>query len=163
MNWKTILALLGAILIFLIVAFYDQIGKGVDKVENYYSNMFHRSVARGLYEGFKKTAEKLNRRGPVMKNKYVRFDKSEAGPGARMTNFYTLVKHPARDYDRARLSAEITAKLVRSLCDNNKIKPSLVLGATYAFVYRGNDGVEVSHIEVNEHSCDTQPTQAAEP
>lgn len=159
MNWKTVLALLATLLITIIVVFHHQLETGAHNLEAYYSNKFHQAAAKGLYEGFKKTAEKLNRRGPVMQNKHVRFDKAKAGPGARMTNYYTLVDYPSQDINRAKLSANLKIRLVSALCHDNKIKPSLVLGATYTFIYRANDDVEVSHIDVNEHSCDTKQAQ----
>lgn len=163
MNWKITFTLLGVILISLIVAFSDQIGAGVNKAETYYTRMFHQSIAKGLYEGFKKTADKMNQHGPVMENKYVRFDKSRAGPGPRITYYYTLVKHSSQEIDRNRLSARLKTSLVSAVCKSNKVKPSILLGATYAYVYRGNDGVEVSRIEINQDSCETQSVQSDKP
>lgn len=120
-------------------------------------------VDGGLYRGFKKTADKMNQRGPVMQNKYVRFDKTKTGPGARITYYYTLVKHSARNFDRARLSARLKHRLTSAICKNDKIKPSLILGATYTYIYRGNDGTEISRIDVNYHSCDTLPVPTDKP
>lgn len=158
--WKTILALFVIVVVLLGVRFSDQIGKGIDKVEAYYSGLFHQAVANKLYEGFKTTADKFNKRGPVMENKFVRFDKTVAGPGARITYFYTLVKHPSTELDRAKLQKNLSGKLLSAVCNNAKVKPSIELGAAYIYEYSGNDGIEVSRVEVNKHNCGFDESKA---
>lgn len=125
----------------------------ISQVEAFYAKKFHQAVDEKIYAEFKKTADKFNQRGPTMVSKTLRLDKTTAGPGARITYFYTFTNYSSHDLDRDKLSASLQGRLDKVICTNDKIKPTLKLGATYAYVYSGNDGVELVRLEVNKQHC----------
>lgn len=151
--WKTILILAGVIIVLVVIRFSGQISHKIDDVEAYYSDKFHHAIDQKLYEGFKKTADKFNKRGPTMVNKNLRLDKTEAGPGARITYYYTFTNYTAHDINPDKLQANLKSKLATPLCNNKKVRPSIDLGATFVYVYHSKDGVELTHLEVNEKTC----------
>lgn len=152
-KWLLVIGGVVAILVILGVTFSGKITKNFAKIESYYAKVFHQSVSEGMSEGFKKTADKLNQRGPVMVSKYVRWDKTVAGPGARITYFYTLTNLASHDINQDRLNSNLRERIANAICNNPKMKPSIDLGASYVYVYRGNDGVKVAYVEVNSQSC----------
>ena len=97
----------------------------------------------------------INRRGPVMTDKETRWDRSEAGPGLRITHFYSLpnfssqVAGPAF---RANL-AILKQRAVSELCSNKEMLLPVQYGATVVHVYSGNDGVRMGQYEINKTDC----------
>lgn len=149
-----------AILVILGVVFSGKIANTVTHIDSYYAKVFHQSINKGISASFKKTADKFNQRGPVMVSKYLRWDKTVAGPGARIAYIYTLTNLSSKQIDQARLNSNLRQRLGSAICKNEKMRPSIELGATYVYVYRGNDGVEVGRIAINNQSCGAiQPGQ----
>jgi len=152
-TWLIILTGLVVIIALIGVTFSGPIGNKIQQAEATVSKVFHHALDKSMYEGFKQTADKLNKRGPVMVSKHLRLDKTDAGPGARITYFYSFTNHAASDFTPNKLNTNLQEKIDKSVCSNMKIKPSLELGATYVFAYSGNDGVEITRITVNKDNC----------
>jgi len=104
-------------------------------------------------ENFIKTAKQLNAQGPVMVSENVRLDKVVAGPGARLTYFYSFLQHSSQDFDRDEFSANIKSEMKQEFCDDKAVKPLLQDGAVFVFSYSGNDGVEIARAELSKHDC----------
>jgi hypothetical protein len=70
-----------------------------------------------LNEGFTKAAEQINNRGPIMVDQETRLDKSVAGPGARLTYFYSLPKYSSEDINRKLLLASLEPAIKKQVME----------------------------------------------
>jgi hypothetical protein len=97
----------------------------------------------------------INRRGPVMTDKETRWDRSEAGPGARITHFYSLPNYSSQAIgSMVRQNLGISKqRAVSELCSNKEMLLPVQYGATVVHVYSGNDGVEMGRYEINKTDC----------
>jgi len=154
--WKKILIILAVAVILLGVIFSGQISKKYESLKSQYAKTFHEAINNKLYDGFKKTADQFNKRGPVMVSKNLRLDKTEAGPGARIAYFYTFTNSNSHEFKPAELKTSLETKLAGLLCKNEKVKPTLELGADFVYIYSGNDGLEITRIDINKDKCSTE-------
>ena len=75
-----------------------------------------------LYEGFNKAAELSNKRGPIMVDQDTRWDKTVAGPGARLTYYYSFPKYSSLDIKRDWLLTNIQPEVKKSVCGSEEMK-----------------------------------------
>jgi len=106
-----------------------------------------------LEKGFAQAAKEINAKGPAMLDDDTRVDKAVAGPGARLTYFYSFPKYPSHDFDRDEFLARQQPSVKKSVCDKKKARLTLEHGGVYIFSYSGNDGVEIARFEVSKHDC----------
>jgi hypothetical protein len=106
-----------------------------------------------LLEGFTTTAAKINAKAPTMMDRETRLDKAVAGPGARLTYFYSLPNYSSHDLDRNVLFTNIKSGVKKAVCDSEEMKPSLQDGGVYVYAYAGNDGMEMVRFELSKHDC----------
>ncbi|MBC7163161.1 MAG: hypothetical protein H5U26_13785 [Immundisolibacter sp.] len=150
---KKVLTVFGFIVVLIAASIGGQIGKGVGKAAFSSSKPTQQQIEAKLSEGFTKAAEQANARGPVMVDQDTRWDKSVAGPGARLTYFYSFQQYSSRDIERDWLLAKLQPAVRKSVCGSTEMKPSLQYGGTYVYSYRGNDGVEIVRFELTKHDC----------
>jgi hypothetical protein len=98
--WKKILSVIGFIVVLIAASIGGQIGKEVGKASFTTSKPTQQQIEEKLLEGFTKAAEQTNARGPVMVDQDTRWDKSVAGPCARLTYFYSFPSYLSRDIER---------------------------------------------------------------
>ena len=157
--WKKVVAVLGFIVVLIAAGIGSQIGKQVGKVAYAPSKPTQQQIEEKLLEGFAKAAAQANARGPVMVDQDTRWDRSIAGPGARLTYVYSLPKYSSRDIDRGWLLKNLEPKVRQGVCGSKEMKPSLQYGGTYVYAYNGNDGVEIARFEINNQDCGSPPPQ----
>ncbi|MEF8697777.1 MAG: hypothetical protein V5B36_14430 [Candidatus Accumulibacter sp. UW25] len=151
--WKKVVSVLGFVVVLIAAGIGGQIGKEVGKAAFAPSNPTQQQIEVRLLEGFTKAAEQANARGPVMVDQDTRWDKSVAGPGARLTYFYSFPKYSSRDIDRGWLLTSLQPEVRKGVCGSKEMKPSLQYGGTYVYAYNGNDGVEIARFEINNQEC----------
>ena len=110
-------------------------------------------IENALIKGFNQAADQANKRGPVMVDKDTSWDRTTVGPRAQINYFYSLPKYSSKDIDKSILLSNAQAALKKSVCTNTDMRSSLKLGATYAYVYSGNDGTEIARVEINNSHC----------
>lgn len=154
---KRVLAVLGFIAILIAAVIGGGIGKQVGKeVSNAVfspSKPSAQQIEEKLIEGFNKAAEQSNKRGPIMVDKDTRWDRSEVGPGARLTYFYSFPNYSSRGIEPGWLRENLKSEVKKGVCMSKEMKPSLQYGATYVFAYSGNDGAEIGRFELNKNDC----------
>lgn len=150
---KKILSVLVFIVVLIAASIGGQIGKEVGKSALAPSKPTQQQIEEKLLEGFTKAAEQANAQGPIMVDQDTRWDKSVAGPGARLTYFYSFPKYSSRDIDRGWLLANLQPEVRKGVCDSKEMKPSLQYGGTYIYSYTGNDGVEIARFELSKLDC----------
>ncbi len=106
-----------------------------------------------LIAGFTIAADKINKQGPTMIDKDTRMDRASVGPGSRLTYFYSLPNYSSKDVDPSGFHVNVEPALKRKVCANIEIKPSLQYGATYVYVYSGNNGMEIARFEIRKNDC----------
>lgn len=135
------------------VTIVKEFGKSVGNAAASPSKPSAQQIEEKLLEGFAKAAEQANARGPVMVAQDTRWDKSVAGPGARLTYFYSFPKYSSRNIERGWLLANLQPEARKGVCGSKEMKPSLQYGGTYVYSYTGNDGVEIARFELSKHDC----------
>lgn len=151
--WKTILSVLGFIIVLIAASIGGQIGKEVGKFSFSRSKPTQQEIEEALSEGLAKGAEQANARGSVMVDEVTRWDKTVAGPGARLTYFYSFPEYSSRDIERDRLLGNVQPEVRKGVCGSKEMKLSLQYGGTYVYSYTGNDGVEIARFDVDRYDC----------
>jgi hypothetical protein len=98
-------------------------------------------------------ADQLNQRGPISVNPDVRFDRAFAGPGARLTYYYSLPKYSSGDLNPDLLRKNVEPIMRNQLCLDEIVKKSMNMGATFVFVMRANNGADVLRFEMGKGAC----------
>lgn len=106
-----------------------------------------------IIAGFTKAAEQSNKRGPVMINQDTRWDRTEVGPGARLTYFYSFPSFSAKDAEPGWIEDNVKPDMVKSVCGSAEMKLSLESEASYMYAYSGNDGSEIARFEITKNDC----------
>lgn len=150
---RKLLSVFGFIAVLIAAAIGGGIGKEVGKAAVSPAKPTQQQVESKLYEGFKKAAEQSNKLGPVMVDQDTRWDRSIAGPGARLTYHYSFPKYSSIDITRIWLLTNLQPEVKTAVCGSKEMKPSLQYGGTYVYAYSGNDGIEIARFEINRHDC----------
>lgn len=110
-------------------------------------------IEESLIKGFTKVADEFNAKGPVMMDEHTRLERTEVGPGARITYHYSLPGYAAAELAEINFLDSITPELTSGLCDDKDVRTTLKQGATYSFIYVGNDKVEIARLDVTAANC----------
>jgi hypothetical protein len=148
---KKLLAVLGFIAILIAGAVGG--GKPVGKVDFSPSQPSTQQIVEQLSEELAKAAEQSNSRGAVMVDQYTRLDRSVAGPGARLTYFYSFPNYSSRVVGRGWLLANLLPVVKKGVCASKEMKTTLQYGGTYVYAYSGNDSLEITRFEINKNDC----------
>jgi hypothetical protein len=151
--WKKALSIVCVIVVLLVGTIASQVGKEASRAAFSPSQHTQQSHADLLLAGFTKAANQANARGSYMIDEDTRFDKAEAGPGARLTYFSSFPKYSPGEITSNLILQEVQPKVLKQVCGSEGMKPSLQYGATYVYVYTGNDGVEIARFGINKADC----------
>lgn len=99
-----------------------------------------------------KASSDINKKLPMMVDKYTRMDNTLAGPGKLLTYKYTLVETVATDLDKAKLE-EIRKSLKGTIIQTYKTSPAMKVfrdaDVKLKYQYYDKKGAFVTDIEVN--------------
>lgn len=143
---------LGFLALLVAAIIGGQIGRGVGKTA-FSSQSRPQEIERELIKGLTQGVEQSNRLGSRMVDPDTRLDTSTVGPGARVTYYYSLLKHSSHDITGAWMDANVRPIVRNGVCTNKDMGPSLQYGATYVFVYRGYDGAEIARFTFDRRDC----------
>lgn len=104
-------------------------------------------------EGFAKAAAEANAKGPIMVDQNTRLDQTIAGPGAKLTYFYSFPGYSSQDIKRTWDLASAKSTVTNGVCNSQGMASSLQNGGVYIFSYSGNDGVVIARFEVGASDC----------
>lgn len=108
-----------------------------------------------------KIADKINKQLPMMVDKETRADKVEVGSGLRLNYFYTYPNYSSREIDPNWIQANLKPDVKKNICTKEKTKVLLQLGVTSGYVYRGNNGVEITRFEISKNDCNNLTNAAS--
>ena len=106
-----------------------------------------------VIEAFKKASDDLNMHGSRMLDEETRFDKTEVGPGARMTYYYTLIRYTSKDEKLKSLREPIDNKLWEGVCKNEAMRKATLQGGKYIYIFSGIDNEEFQSFEYGKVEC----------
>ena len=98
-------------------------------------------------------ADEITAKAPMELDKEIRLDRAFAGPGAHLTYYYSLPNYASGEVDSRNLRKVADPLLKRQLCADTVIKKSMNMGATFIFVIRANNGMEVLRSEMTKSAC----------
>ena len=115
--WKKILSVVGFIVVLIAASLGGQIGKEVGKRAFTPSKPTQQQIDEKLLEGFTNAAAQANARGSVMVDQDTRWDRSVAGPGPRLTYFYSFPKYSSQDIEHGWLLAHLQPVIKKGVPD----------------------------------------------
>jgi hypothetical protein len=143
---KKLLGVLGTIgfVIVLIIAMGvgKMVGRGVSDVA------LHADSDISLSQ----ISEKVNATLPMMVDSETRLDSTAPGPDRSFNYLYTLVNYPSNALTPSVIE-DLAPEVTKKVCTTSQMQRMLASGVTAIFRYRGNDGVEVGRIEINQRDC----------
>lgn len=119
-------------------------------------------IERTLTESLAKSVEIINKQAPTVVDKEIRLDRA-ASVGTSLTYFYSFSNYSSQNINSDVLQTEFKPQVIKNVCANEQMKPSLQYGATYVYVYSGNDGMEIFRFEVNNDVCNNLAVATPEP
>jgi hypothetical protein len=87
----------------------------------------------------------------------TRLDGAVAGPGAKLSYRFTLVKYKAADIDPAAFDTKVAPGIRDVNCKLADVKNLIARGVLVSLEYRGSDGALVSTVPLNNASCASKP------
>jgi hypothetical protein len=154
---KKILSVIGVIVTLIAILIVKSIANiaGRDLANNEYKSSTSKSTVQQIQGGLAEAADSINKITPKMIDEETRLDKAEVNSGLRFNYFYSSPNHSSLEYSshEAQFQTDMKKKTKNKVCINKEMKNSLQLGVTYGYVYRGNDGVEITRFEINENDC----------
>lgn len=112
-------------------------------------------------QDFIEAARIINSSTPKMVDATTRLDKAEAGPGSRLTYFYTFPKYKSTDLNNNWLQEEVRQAVIKSVCTNNDMLKTIQHGATYVYSYNGNDNFKIGSFGIDKTDCNSEKTARA--
>ena len=139
--------ILGSIGAFVALVIALAVGKGIGRtaVEAVKSP----EINRGLME----VASKINSGLPMMVDKETRLDTTLGGPGLKFMYMYTLVGYASTEVDAKAVHDALAPVVKRNVCGSTDMRPLFKIGVTAHYVYRGNDGVEITRLSLSPADC----------
>lgn len=98
-------------------------------------------------------ASKMNERLPMMLDEQTRLDATVGGPGRTFTYLYSLPSYASTDIDGENLHGVIVDGVRQKECTSPEMRKLFEKGVTANFIYRGNDGIEITRTTVTPADC----------
>jgi hypothetical protein len=145
---KKVLGTVGSILLLLVaMAFGKIIGRSVG----------NSATKPNIDKVLSQAASQVNANLPMMVDKETRLDTTMGGPGKRFTYFYTFPAYASTELDASEVHSLLSSTVPKNVCGSTDMKPMFKLGVTAIYVYRGNDGAEVTRLSITPQSCGYAP------
>lgn len=148
---KKLLGILGSIGALIVILLAMGVGKvaGRSAVESMYST----DIEKTLVE----VASKTNSTLPMMVDKETRLDTTMGGPGKKFSYFYTFPAYASTDVNPSDIHAYLSRNVTKNVCGSTDMKPLFQAGVTAVYIYRGNDGVEITRLNITPGDCGVAP------
>lgn len=103
-------------------------------------------------ESLQDVADNINKTLPRQVDQFTRMDEAKAGPGNRITWYYTLTSVTSKTVDASRIQAA-NSQITTAACGTSSTRSILADGTTVTYIYRGLDGVEITRVDVKPGTC----------
>ena len=101
----------------------------------------------------KSLVDDLNSRLPATVDRNTRLDTARAGPGLRITYYYTITTHEVSALDVGRLRAALIPTSRKKACTAPDTRALLDAKVTYAYHYNDRNGHFVTRFEISRADC----------
>jgi len=98
-------------------------------------------------------AARTNQAAPANVDSDTRLDGARAGPGLKLTSFYTLVNAEANGVDSTTFDAKLAPTIKKANCDNPELRPLIDQGVVVELQYRGKQGNPIGTLSINRDTC----------
>jgi len=98
-------------------------------------------------------AGQANGAAPATIDSDTRLDGARAGPGLKLTSFYTLVNAEANGVDTTNFDSKLAPTIKKASCDNPELRPLIDQGVVVVLEYRGKQGNPIGTVSVNRDTC----------
>lgn len=109
--------------------------------------------AKDLSAQLQQMATAVNAQLPKMMDKITRLDHLEAGPGNTLTYDFTLVPFASDAATAQKFAAAAPQYVTGRACSNPSVTRLLKMGVTMDYVYKGNDGKEITSFAIHASDC----------
>lgn len=144
-------------LAFIVIIVSVVIGHGIGKLFGHAAvsppKPDAQQIESELIKALTVASDQINRRAPIKVDEETRLDRSEVGPGARLTYYYSLTNYLSRDIEPSWLQAYLKPEVKKGACANNKGLFTMQNGATFVYAYSGKDGMEIGRFAINKNDC----------
>jgi hypothetical protein len=106
-----------------------------------------------IESGLRKMADKVNAQMPMVVDRDTQIDTITAGPGARFTYNYTLVRMTSKEVDREDLMHFMRTNVKSSVCSSPNMQTFFRNKVTVGYSYRASDGVHIGKIDITPRDC----------
>lgn len=144
--WMKLLGVIAFLAFLNITGIGSLIGREIASIASHFSQP--QKLEGQTAEQAEAIARQLNARGQIMIEDGVQWDRTVAGPGPKMTYYYTFVDSPASE-----MTAPTRAEFVKVMCNFDELQSALQGGADVVYVYSGNDGSEIARVELSPSDC----------
>jgi len=101
-----------------------------------------------IIEQLRDSSKRLNLRFPQKIDSETIIEKTEVGPGAVITYFYTLINYPSDKVSPENLRNIVLPNLLEKVKNERSLLEALANGAAFRHCYMGNDGKAVLDIPI---------------
>ena len=150
---KKVILVLGFVTIIIVVIIAGNVGTEFGKSLFSGSKSSPTQNEKNIIIAFTIAANQFNKGKPIMVDEITRWDRMEVGPGMRLTYRYTLPDYSSNEIKSRQLLAKVKPEIIKKACNSKEMTYSMRHGATYVYVYHGNDGIEITRLEINKNNC----------
>jgi hypothetical protein len=100
-----------------------------------------------------KASTEYNKQLPSVMDRDTRADTTSVGPGRKFTFWFSIVSKRAVDIDKVQFNQNISPGIRRGVCSDPALRNFFKDGVTLTYLYRGNDGVYITEINVTPRDC----------
>jgi len=104
-------------------------------------------------KGLVQFSNQANKSLPMTIDRNTRLDSTVAGPGNRLTYFYTLTNHSASQVNPPSFRTQHAPRIKQTVCGSSDMQSLMKKGMTAVYIYRTNDGKEVMRLDFAPSDC----------
>lgn len=97
--------------------------------------------------------KEVNARAPIMADPETRMDSIKAGPGRKLTYFYTLINVSSEDMSAEQLQEGLEAQVKPTACASKEMQVFIKNNVQLVMKYRGKDDVPMAEIVLSQDDC----------
>ena len=97
-------------------------------------------------------SKEMNKQLPMMVDEYTRLDSTFPGPSMQIAYYYTLVKMPGKAMDQ-RAIRDFSDTIIKGVCATPTSTKVLDAGVIMEYIYKLNDGTELTRFEIRKSDC----------
>ncbi|CAB5721073.1 Uncharacterised protein [Delftia tsuruhatensis] len=132
------------------IAILFGMGIGTETAKELFKAIYPKSTDKNLHD----LSLKINVNLPKMVDDQTRLDRTVSEAGRKFTFFHSLPFHKSSDIDSQKIHDFMEPIIREKYCTSADMKNFIKYDVTTSFVYRGNDGLEVTRFIIKPKDCE---------